>query len=276
MGQPGDALAAHREALALREDLAKRFPGDTRSRLDLARSRQLIQEIEDFPTAVASQHEHMLHVLPVLRQSLSAEPDNLQRQRDLLGALQRLAQTGNVRGLHAEALAYLAESRPLEQRLLRSDPHNAVLQEDVAVSESMRGEALLATGDAGGAVAAYERSLALRRGVAAMEGQTAGQRRLADVLGKLAGAYRAASRHDDAVAAAREAADLYERRWRARPTESNRQPLRAALDLLADACAAAGRADEAQAARARRATHGDASPTSNPSDRSARSSPPAG
>jgi serine/threonine protein kinase len=261
MGRNGEAVASYREALKIREDLVRRFPDDRANRLDVARSQQMIREIEEPDRARDEQYEHMKHVMPTMRKALDDDPENQQRQRDMVGGLQRVAQISVARGNFAQALAELDELRPIEERLLRTDPHNIVLQDDVARSLSMRGQALVQTGRAAEGIEAYERALKMRRQLAKTEGQNAGRRRVADTLTNLSWAYRAASRPDDAVTAAREAADLYEQRYNAQPNEANAEPLRRALDLLADACDAARRNDEAEATRARRARFGPPTPT---------------
>ena len=268
MGRPADAASSFKLALAIREDLVGRFPDKRAYRLEVARSQQMIREIEDPDRAREEQYEHMTQVMPRMRQALADDPDNPQRQRDVIGGLQRLAQISLARGKFDQGLAELDEARAIEERLLRSDPHNTVLQDDVARSFSMRGQALVQSGRAAEGIVAYERALTLRRQLAKSEGQSAGRRRVADTLSNLAWAYRAASRLDDAVAAAREAADLYEQRYDAQASEANAEPLRRALDLLADTCAAAGRDADADAARARRAKHGP--PTTTPLTQSLR------
>jgi serine/threonine protein kinase len=251
-GRREEAVGLFREALTLRERMMKRYPDDRHYRLDAARSAQLIREVEDPQRAHDEQYAHMLQVIPVLRKRLADDPDNPQRQRDLMGALQRLAQISLARGGFAQALVEVEEALPLAQALLRQDPHNTVLQEDVARSLSMRGQALAQTNRFADAADAYAQALELRRQLAASAGTGAARRRVADTLTNLARACQGAARHDDAVAAAREAVEVYEQRYAAEASEANRAALTNALDLLIGVSTAAGRGDEADAARARR------------------------
>ena len=155
----------------------------------------------------------------------------------------------------AAALAQLEEARPVEEQLLRRDPHNTVVQHDVAVSQGMRGEALLRTGKRRESVQAYEQALKLRRQLAESAGASAGRRRVADALGKLGAGVQGGGPRRRRRRLRREAVDLYEQRWSAQPDERNRQPLADALDLLADTCAAAGLNEQAvSAAPAARST----------------------
>ena len=256
LGRRDEALASFRAALALREQLMKRYPDDRHYRLDAARSAQSIREVEDPRRAHDEQYAHMLQVVPVMRKRLADDPDNPQRQRDLMGGLQRLAQISLARGRFAQALAEVDEALPMAQALLRQDPHNTVLQDDVARSLSMRGQTLTQLSRFADAADAYTLALELRRRLATSAGTGAARRRVAETLVNLAWACQAAARYDEARAAAREAVDIHEQRYAAEASEANRAALAQALDLLIDASTAANRADEADAARARRAKYG--------------------
>jgi serine/threonine protein kinase/tetratricopeptide (TPR) repeat protein len=252
-GRIPEATAVFTESLKVRERLLARNPNDERCKLDVASTQVILAELAGDTKVHDENLEHIASMMPIVRQMLAKDPESPRRQRDVAFGLRIASELKLKRGQIDQALHDLEEALALQEKILKSDPENVIVQDEVAKTLAQYGTTAVRAGKVPESIAALQRALVMRRKLAESEGESAGRRKVAEVLTELVPAYRQAQRTDDALAAAREAVELYQQRMTIHPDPSNREPLVRALDLLSETCTAAGRTEEADAALKRRA-----------------------
>ena len=152
LGRRAEALVSYRRALALRRELAARFPGDTDHLRNLARIYACFGMLSswdgDFHEAVAS---YSLQ-LQVGRTLLRIRPGDVQGRRTTAMALANLGQARSAIGELEPGLADLREGLALFERLSQEDPPELRkagydVDDNLASVRMMMAESLLAATD---------------------------------------------------------------------------------------------------------------------------------
>jgi serine/threonine-protein kinase len=165
IGSQTEALKVHRQALAVRRELAGAPDADVETRLDVARSLlgmvRMQQETGDAKGALASAEEARA-LAETLKGAAPTEPVHavLADSHGKIGWVQ--SQKGKLK----EALAAYEQARALEQKLVDASPAVASFQSNLANSHNIIGWTLAQTSQLKEALAAYERGLALRQKLA--------------------------------------------------------------------------------------------------------------
>ena len=161
VGSKPEALAVHRQGLAVRRELAAVPEADGGVRADVARSLQAVGTLA-FQTADADAARAALEEARDLADGLAAaeasdELATLQAQCHYgLGSL--LAKTGKP----SQALSALEKARAIQEALARANPTVTALQSDLGASHHYIGWLLIQTGKPSEALAALEKARAIQ------------------------------------------------------------------------------------------------------------------
>jgi serine/threonine-protein kinase len=165
-GRSAEALAAYKQAQALREQLADAHPGVTQFQSDLAESYKnigLLLSSTGKPDEALAAHEQAR----ALRQKLvDANPAVTAFQRHLAGSLTNIAYLLSTTGKPAEALAAHEQARAIRKKLADGNPAVTGFQNDLAASHSSIANLLSYTGKPAEALAALEQARAIRQKLA--------------------------------------------------------------------------------------------------------------
>jgi tetratricopeptide (TPR) repeat protein len=165
IGSQPEALKVHRQALAVRRELAGEPDADVEARLDVARSLlgmvRLQKETGDAKGALASAEEAR-----ALAEALKEAAPTDQVHAVLADSHSKIGWVLSHTGKLKEALAAYEQARALGQKLADASPAVISFQSDLANSHNIIGWTLAQTGQLKEALAAYERGLALRQKLA--------------------------------------------------------------------------------------------------------------
>ena len=165
IGSQPEALAVHRQALALRRELAAAAGADVETRLDVARSLRmvglLLDATGDKAGALAAWEEQR-----ELSERLAAEDPSDAVRAVLALSHNNIAQLQWESGKPVEALASDEKALAIQQKLAGANPSVTDFQRELASSHQNIGAELSATGKPAEALASYEKALAIRQKLA--------------------------------------------------------------------------------------------------------------
>jgi serine/threonine protein kinase/tetratricopeptide (TPR) repeat protein len=165
IGSQPEALEVHRQALALRRELAAAAGADVETRLDVARSLRmvglLLDATGDKAGALAAWEEQR-----ELSERLAAEDPSDAVRAVLALSHNNIAQLLWESGKPVEALASDEKALAIQQKLAGANPSVTDFQRELASSHQNIGAELSATGKPAEALASYEKALAIRQKLA--------------------------------------------------------------------------------------------------------------
>jgi non-specific serine/threonine protein kinase/serine/threonine-protein kinase len=160
VGDTPGALAAYREAIALREALLREQPADVEARAGLA-SLQLTYGSLAWSLQDSSGAALLRDGVARLETIVVMYPDDAVRRNELLSGYGRWRVPLVDAGRYAEAIAIDHKVLATLQRMVADDPKNALLQRNLSVSYNNLARDLRASGQPIEAVANHRRSLAI-------------------------------------------------------------------------------------------------------------------
>jgi tetratricopeptide (TPR) repeat protein len=165
IGSKPEALKVHRQALAVRRELASVAGAGVQTRLDVARSLNavgyLLEAMGDKAAALAA-YEEQRDISAALAAESPTDPVNavLGQSHDSMAWL--LSETGKP----AEALAAYEKALVIRQKLADAHPTVTLFQAELAASHNKSAWLLAQTGKPAQALAGYRKALAIRKKLA--------------------------------------------------------------------------------------------------------------
>jgi tetratricopeptide (TPR) repeat protein len=199
-GEPEAALAALREGLRLRLQLADSRPQEARIRLECAATKDRIGLAllagNQIKSAIIEFNEAL-----VLRQAAAqADPENRPLARDIARSCDLLGDAMLRAGKPEEALAFLTGGQRIHQHLVLEQPGDPALGQNLAACLDRIGDTLMLTAAHGEALKTYRASLSLLQPIAAIDaGHLGRQRNLALSHGRIARAVEMLGHRNEAI-----------------------------------------------------------------------------
>jgi len=220
-GDPGGALAAYQNALAIAQRMAAADPSNAPWQRDLAvchsRLGKALRAQGDLRGALAAYQNALANA----QRLAAADSSDSGLQRDLSVSHVDLGEALSAQGDLGGALAAYQNALAILQRLAAADPSNAPLQWDLAACREKMGDALCTQGNLGGALAAYRENLAIMQRLTAADPSNAPwQRDLAVCHDKLGDVLRALDNLGGALAGYRVALATRQRLAAADPSNA--------------------------------------------------------
>jgi serine/threonine-protein kinase len=165
IGSKEEALKVHRQALAIRSELAARPGADTEAGLDVARSLRMVGRLQsatgDYTGALATYQEarRVAEDLVAVDPSDAARAALAQSHHNIGLVLERINRP-------QEALAAYREALAMRQKLADANPAVSQFQSDLGYSYNNIGVALQRAGQTRAALKAHEKARALRQKLA--------------------------------------------------------------------------------------------------------------
>jgi serine/threonine-protein kinase len=206
---PRAALDYYRAAMRLRQELADLDKGEG-ARAQLARMYVLVGGLEFGQGNVKAAEELDTQAVEIRRQLAGAKPDDPQRQRDLAGARLRLGGIYLKSGRPEQAARECQTAADALDRLVKEDPKNVPLQEDLARALYDVGTAALRQGDGPLAAEKFAACLKIREALAGKSPDVALQKELMLSLARCGEHRRAADIARRLVEASADAGTLYD------------------------------------------------------------------
>lgn len=171
---------------------------------DLGRVEQRLGNLEEADTALAG-------ALALAQQRRAADPEDVQRQLDLVSTYVRVGDLRETRGDERGTLDAYAESLAIAQALVDNNPASGDLQFALMVGYERIGDILLKHGKALAALAAFTQGLASARSLAQRDPDNASwQRALANSYDRIGNVRAKQDKAADALAAYRDALAIRE------------------------------------------------------------------
>jgi serine/threonine-protein kinase len=188
---PRAALDYYRTALRLRQELADLDKGEG-ARAQLARMYVLVGGLELGQGNVKAAEELGTQAVEIRRQLADAKPDDAQRQRDLAGARLRLGGLYLKTGRPEQAARECQPAADALDRLVKEDPKNVPLKEDLARALYDVGTVALRQGDGPLAAEKFAACLKVREALAGKSKDVSVQKELMLALARCGEHRRAA------------------------------------------------------------------------------------
>jgi serine/threonine-protein kinase len=249
IGSVPDALATHRQALALRQRLAREPGAGAEPLADVGRSLLAIARLEKETGGVAGAEKDLVEARDTL-EGLARDPRTAPRVLpDLARAHHQLGRLLEDTGRPAEAMASYQKALEIRRSLAEAEPSNSRHQADLAAVLTAIGHLQSQNGQADQAMASYQKALEIREALTRSDpASTAYRIDLARVLHNIAVLDSRIGRTDDALAAYRKSLDIREALARTSPALTLLQSdLAAVLSDLAIELYRTGRVEQALA-----------------------------
>jgi eukaryotic-like serine/threonine-protein kinase len=167
LGHRADAKVSYRRALALRQELASRYPGDPDHQRGLSAMYGRLGMLASWDSDLAGAAANYSLQLEAMRNVIRMSPGDVKSRRSAAAALANLGQVRAMSGDVEQGLADSREAIRLFESLVREDPPELRkagfdVDDTLASVRQMLGENLVATGRPAEAVTAFGPSLAYR------------------------------------------------------------------------------------------------------------------
>jgi len=167
LGHRAEAMASYRRALALRQELARRYPSDPEHQRGLSAMYGRLGMLSSWDSDLAGAAANYSLQLEAVQNVLRMTPGDVKSRRSAAAALANLGQARAMSGDVERGLADSREAIRLFESLVREDPPELRkagfdVDDTLASVRQMLGENLMATGRPSEAVTAYGPALAYR------------------------------------------------------------------------------------------------------------------
>ena len=248
-GAIDDALTEYRKTLAIREALAREWPGNADVQRELSVSYERIGDLLIEQGDLKGAAENVAALVALRERLAAAAPSDLELQHDLAIAYSRAGDVAQHRGALDEATKHHRAALAIAKRLVEARPDSATYLRDLALAHDTLARAVLAQSDVDGALTEFRAALALRERLTAADKTNAvWQRDLSISHENIGNVYVIRNAPNDAVEEFRAAYKIRERLAAADPKSMETQrDLSIARGKVALALAALGKTDDALA-----------------------------
>jgi uncharacterized caspase-like protein len=175
-GDLGEARNMYANCLRIARALENANKGAPAARRMVAAALHFVGDLEDATGAFDAALEAHREGLAIAEELAAADPENMDRQRDLKMSIGNVGTSLRKRGEFGPAADYLGRAHAAARRHADRDPANTLWQEDLAGSDTDLGELAAGRGDAAGALRHFEAALAVMQRLSAAAPSNAGWR----------------------------------------------------------------------------------------------------
>jgi serine/threonine-protein kinase len=161
VGKSVEAMAAHQQALAIRQKLSEAQPNVIQCQYDLARSYDFIGYLLKITGKPGEALAAFERALAIREKVVEANPNVTHFQFDLAHSIHQIAWVWTETGKTAEALAAYERAVAILRKLVEANPSDIVLQSELALSHGSIGELRWKAGRTADAVVSVRESVGI-------------------------------------------------------------------------------------------------------------------